>query len=86
MPLILPVLSFLCAGLLAVFLIVLIRRPTVNTSNVAMIIWLLLGNTVHAVNALVWFSNTETRIPVWCDIGKCEIDFRCFWTDCIQRQ
>ncbi|KAJ6498391.1 pheromone A receptor-domain-containing protein [Mycena vitilis] len=65
---ILPVLSFLCAGLLAVFLIVLIRRPTVNTSNVAIIVWLLLGNLVHAVNALVWSSNTETRIPIWCDI------------------
>ncbi|KAJ6542963.1 GPCR fungal pheromone mating factor, partial [Mycena capillaripes] len=33
-----------------------------------MVLWLLLGNTVHAVNALVWASNTETRIPIWCDI------------------
>jgi hypothetical protein len=70
MLIILPVLSFLCAGLLAVFLILLIRRPMVNTSNVSLVLWLLFGNVVHAINALVWSSNTDTsRIPVWCDIG-----------------
>jgi hypothetical protein len=69
---ILPVLSFLCAGLLAVFLIILLRRPTLNTSNISIVLWLLLGNVVHAVNALVWSSNVDTtRIPVWCDIGTC---------------
>jgi hypothetical protein len=72
MLIILPVLSFLCAGLLAVFLILLIRRPTVNTSNVSLVLWLLFGNVVHAINALVWSSNTDTsRVPVWCDIGMC---------------
>ncbi|KAJ7020816.1 pheromone A receptor-domain-containing protein [Mycena alexandri] len=54
---VLPVLSFICAGLLAVFLIILIRRPTVNTSNVSIVLWLLFGNAVHA-----------PRIPIWCDI------------------
>ncbi|KAJ7019738.1 hypothetical protein C8F04DRAFT_1146926 [Mycena alexandri] len=58
---VLPVLSFICAGLLAVFLIILIRRPTVNTSNVSIVLWLLFGNAVHAVNTIVW-------IPIWCDI------------------
>ncbi|KAJ7749700.1 pheromone A receptor-domain-containing protein [Mycena metata] len=65
---VLPVLSFICAGLLAVFLIILIRRLTVNTSNVAIVLWLLLGNAVHAVNTIVWSSNNEPRISVWCDI------------------
>ncbi|KAF7373099.1 Pheromone receptor [Mycena sanguinolenta] len=68
MLLVLPVLSFLCAGLLAVFLILLIRRPAVNTANVSIALWLLLGNGVHAINAIVWSSNVELRIPVWCDI------------------
>ncbi|KAF8180673.1 GPCR fungal pheromone mating factor, partial [Mycena galopus ATCC 62051] len=39
-----------------------------NTSNVSVVVWLLLGNLVHAINALVWSSNVEPRIPVWCDI------------------
>lgn len=69
MLLVLPILSFICAGLLAVFLIILIRRPTINTPNVALVLWLLFGNVVHAVNAIVWSSNVEARIPVWCDIG-----------------
>ncbi|KAJ6617172.1 pheromone A receptor-domain-containing protein [Mycena sp. CBHHK59/15] len=64
----LPVLSFLCAGLLAVFLLILVLRPTFNTSNVSIVLWLLFGNVVHAVNAIVWSSNVEARIPVWCDI------------------
>ncbi|KAJ6455213.1 pheromone A receptor-domain-containing protein [Mycena sanguinolenta] len=68
MLLVLPVLSFLCAGLLAVFLILLIRRPAVNTANVSIALWLLLGNGVHAINAIVWSSNVDLRIPVWCDI------------------
>ncbi|KAF7344875.1 Pheromone B beta 1 receptor [Mycena venus] len=69
MLLVLSILSFLCAGLLTVFLIVLLHRPTVSTSNVAIIPWLLLGKTIHVVNALVWPSNVDTtRIPVWFDI------------------
>ncbi|KAJ7742950.1 pheromone A receptor-domain-containing protein [Mycena maculata] len=68
MLLILPILSFICAGLLTVFLIVLFRRPTVNTSNVSLVLWLIFGNVVHVVNAIVWSSNVEHRIPVWCDI------------------
>ncbi|KAJ7145520.1 pheromone A receptor-domain-containing protein [Mycena epipterygia] len=68
MLLVLPILSFICAGLLAVFLIILIRRPTINTPNVALVLWLLFGNVVHSVNAIVWSSNVEARIPVWCDI------------------
>jgi pheromone a factor receptor len=65
----LPLLSFFCAGLLIVFLFILLRRPTVNTPNLSLVVWLIFGNTVHAVNALVWSSNVELRIPVWCDIG-----------------
>ncbi|KAJ7028141.1 pheromone A receptor-domain-containing protein [Mycena alexandri] len=60
---VLPVLSFICAGLLAVFLIILIRRPTVNTSNVSIVLWLLFGNAVHAVNTIVWFSTTSPGFP-----------------------
>ncbi|KAJ7145546.1 GPCR fungal pheromone mating factor, partial [Mycena epipterygia] len=68
MLLVLPVLSFIYTGLPAVFLIILIRRRTVNTSNVALVLWLLFWNVVHGVKAIVWSSNVEARIPVWCDI------------------
>ncbi|KAJ6600324.1 pheromone A receptor-domain-containing protein [Mycena vulgaris] len=68
MLIVLPVLSFACTALLAVFLTILLRRPTLNTSNISIALWFLLGNLVHAVNALVWASNVEARIPVWCDI------------------
>ncbi|KAK7030054.1 pheromone receptor [Favolaschia claudopus] len=63
------ILSFLLAALLAVFLVILLRRPTVNLANLALVFWLLLGNVIHAVNALVWMSDADTtRIPIWCDI------------------
>ncbi|KAJ7182516.1 pheromone A receptor-domain-containing protein [Mycena crocata] len=68
MLIVLPVLSFVCAGLLAVFLTILFRHSTSNIPNVALALWLILGNLVHAINALVWSSNVENRIPVWCDI------------------
>ncbi|CAK5271760.1 unnamed protein product [Mycena citricolor] len=65
----LPVLSFVCAGLLAVFLVSLLRQPTINTANVALVLWLLFGNIVHAVNAIVWAHGTDVNLlPVWCDI------------------
>ncbi|KAJ7691154.1 pheromone A receptor-domain-containing protein [Mycena rosella] len=59
----LPVLSFLCAALLAVFLTVLLRRPSPATAATALGAWLLLANLVHAVNALL------SSAPVWCDIA-----------------
>ncbi|KAJ7164152.1 pheromone A receptor-domain-containing protein [Mycena filopes] len=78
-----PVLSFLLAGLLAVFLILTLlwrRVPSTGSTNtvytntsyrtaiIALALWLLLGNAVHAVNTLVWASTDAVRVPVWCDI------------------
>ncbi|KAJ7156290.1 pheromone A receptor-domain-containing protein [Mycena filopes] len=78
-----PVLSFLLAGLLAVLLILTLlwrRVPTTGTTNtvytntsyrtaiIALALWLLLGNAVHAVNALIWASTDAVHVPVWCDI------------------
>lgn len=67
MLLLLPVLSFLSAGLLSVFLSV----PRINSSfvNTSLVVWLMVGNLIHGTNALVWAGNTDIHIPVWCDIG-----------------
>ncbi|KAJ7189819.1 STE3-like pheromone receptor, partial [Mycena pura] len=68
MPVVLAVLSFILTVFLAVFLVFLLRQPTVNIPSTALALWLLVANGVHAVNALVWAGNTLPRIPVWCDI------------------
>ncbi|KAJ7145529.1 hypothetical protein C8R44DRAFT_723473 [Mycena epipterygia] len=63
MLLVLPVLSFICAGLLAVFLTILIRRLTVNTSNMALILWLLFGNVVHTSTRSSGRPTSRHRFP-----------------------
>ncbi|KAJ7455572.1 pheromone A receptor-domain-containing protein, partial [Mycena latifolia] len=68
MPVLLPVLSFVLAAFLVAFLTILLRRPSLNTPNIAFASWLLLANLVHAVNALIWASDVQPRVPVWCDI------------------
>ncbi|KAI0729154.1 pheromone A receptor-domain-containing protein [Fomitopsis betulina] len=59
--------AFLCVVFLACLL------PAYWTSrNVAMLTliwWLILCNAIQGVNAVVWAGNTETKIPVWCDIS-----------------
>ncbi|KAF9468429.1 pheromone A receptor-domain-containing protein [Collybia nuda] len=62
----LPVISFVCAALLAVFLPV--RRVRCNVANLAIVSWLVGCNIVHGINALVWAGNVDIHIPVWCDI------------------
>ncbi|KAJ7500853.1 GPCR fungal pheromone mating factor, partial [Mycena galericulata] len=39
-----------------------------SVATVSLVLWLLLGNAIHAVNALVWSSNVQERVPIWCDI------------------
>lgn len=60
--------AFLCVVFLACLL------PAYWTSrNVAMLTliwWLILCNAIQGVNAVVWAGNTETKIPVWCDISE----------------
>ncbi|THV00869.1 putative pheromone receptor STE3.1 [Dendrothele bispora CBS 962.96] len=34
----------------------------------SLVLWLLLSNLVHAINAVAWSSNTNIHVPVWCDI------------------
>ncbi|KAI0694922.1 pheromone A receptor-domain-containing protein [Cerioporus squamosus] len=62
----LPVVSFLCMGLL------LILSPAfLHSRNVALIslaAWLVLCNLVHGVNALLWSGNDNVHVPAWCDI------------------
>ncbi|KAG5340706.1 Pheromone B beta 1 receptor [Termitomyces sp. T112] len=62
----LAVISFVCAGLLALF--IPIARVRQNVANLAIISWLLGANVVHGINAIIWAGNVEPHVPVWCDI------------------
>lgn len=71
----LPILSFLCSAILAVFL--WIPRVRVNIANLTILSWLILCNVVHGINAILWAGNVNIHIPVWCDIGA-QFEF-CLW-------
>ncbi|KAF9011852.1 pheromone A receptor-domain-containing protein [Cyathus striatus] len=62
----LPVLSFLCVALLAVFMPV--RRVHGNVANLAIISWLAVCNLIHGINSLEWAGNIDMSGPIWCDI------------------
>uniref|UniRef100_A0A8H7XK66 Pheromone receptor n=1 Tax=Psilocybe cubensis TaxID=181762 RepID=A0A8H7XK66_PSICU len=59
-------LSFICAGLLAVF--VPVKRVRTSIPHLAIIVWLLGHNLIHAINAAVWAGNVDIHVPIWCDI------------------
>ncbi len=69
----LPVVSFLCTGL-----IVLLSPVWLHTRNAAVIslaAWLLCCSLIHGINALLWSGNSAIHVPVWCDIGKKTLAF-----------
>ncbi|KAF8239211.1 fungal pheromone STE3G-protein-coupled receptor [Tricholoma matsutake] len=39
-----------------------------NVAMLAMSFWLFIINVIYGVDAIVWGDNTDTMIPVWCDI------------------
>ena len=63
----LPVISFLCTGLLLLLSPVFLHSR--NVAVISLAVWLLLASTIHGVNSIVWAGNEAVHIPVWCDIG-----------------
>ena len=68
----LPVVSFLCIGLLLLLSPVFVHSR--NTAVISLAIWLLLSNTIHGVDSIVWASNVTVHVPAWCDIGTPAVD------------
>ena len=66
-------LSFVCAVLLAVF--ILAQRIRTSVPRLSIILWLFGYNLIHGINALVWSGNVDIQAPVWCDIGEILIFF-----------
>ncbi|PPQ94223.1 hypothetical protein CVT25_006649 [Psilocybe cyanescens] len=62
----LVILSFTCAGFLAVF--VPVKRVRTSVPHLAIVLWLVGHNLIHAINAAVWAGNVDIHVPVWCDI------------------
>ncbi|RPD76924.1 STE3-domain-containing protein [Lentinus tigrinus ALCF2SS1-7] len=62
----LPVVSFLCMGLL--LLLSPIYLHTRNVAAISLAAWLVVCNLVHGVNALLWSGNDDVHVPAWCDI------------------
>ncbi|KAI1790870.1 STE3-domain-containing protein [Ganoderma leucocontextum] len=62
----LPIVSFLCTGLL-----VLLSPVWLHTRNAAVIslaAWLFCCSLIHGINALLWSGNRAIHVPAWCDI------------------
>lgn len=59
--------SFLCAAVLMMFIVV--RRVRENVAKLALVAWLLGCNLVHGINAAIWSSNADPKAFGWCDVG-----------------
>ena len=68
----LPVVSFLCIGLLLLLSPVFVHSR--NTAVISLAIWLLLSNIIHGVDSIVWAGNVAVHVPAWCDIGMPAVD------------
>lgn len=63
----LPIISFVCAVLLAAF--IPLQRVRGSVANLSIVSWLVGSNIVHGINAIIWSGNVDIHVPVWCDIG-----------------
>ncbi|TFK62092.1 STE3-like pheromone receptor, partial [Pluteus cervinus] len=66
MPTALIVLPWVSAALLMILLP--LQRVRTSIPRCALTCWLLGCSIIEGVNATVWRSNADIRIPVWCDI------------------
>jgi pheromone a factor receptor len=65
----LPVVSCICAILLAALIPLHSRRTHISVSNLSILSWLFIANVIHAANTIAWAGNVDVHTPVWCDIS-----------------
>ncbi|KAH9916390.1 STE3-domain-containing protein [Epithele typhae] len=62
----LPVVSFVCLGLLLLLSPVFLHSR--NVAVISLAIWLLTTNLIHGIDSILWAGNFDVRIAPWCDI------------------
>jgi len=62
------VLSFVCAGLLSVY--VPVKRVYSSVPHLSLILWFIGYNVVQGVNGLLWDGNVDIHATIWCDISE----------------
>ena len=65
---VLPVVSFVCMGLLVLLAPVFVRSR--NVAVISLVAWLICCNLVHGIDTILWAGNDAVHVPVWCDIGR----------------
>jgi hypothetical protein len=45
-----------------------------NTGTLLLIFWCLATVVPTAINAIVWYSNVDPIVPVWCDVSSCRLE------------
>lgn len=63
-------LYFLSATITLVPLPWFIRKQTLNVPVAAMAFWIIHNNVFLGINSILWRGNVETKMFVYCDIGK----------------
>ncbi|KAK0454128.1 pheromone A receptor-domain-containing protein [Desarmillaria tabescens] len=64
----LPVASFFFVAVLAV--LAFFRPVKSNAALITLVLWSIVCNIIHGVDAVLWADNTNIHIPVWCDISS----------------
>lgn len=57
-------------------------RRSWNLGVTFLCFWLFVENVTNGVNAIIWADNTEIKLDIYCDIGKCTLSAVCFESDC----
>ena len=64
-----PVASILAVIVLSLVLLSSAVRQSWNLGVVFLCVWLFFENLTHAINAIVWSHDADTRLYAYCDIG-----------------
>ncbi|PPQ96632.1 hypothetical protein CVT26_010672 [Gymnopilus dilepis] len=66
MVLTLAIASFICTTLLPAFLF---SQRLRTVPGLAVVLWLIIFNLLHGVNAVILATNVDVHIPAWCDVA-----------------
>lgn len=58
--------SFICAILIAAF--ILVKRVRTDIPSLALALWLTLANFLHGINSSLFADTVTVKSFVWCDV------------------
>ena len=69
-----PIACLLASGMLPLVLLTSFIRQSWNLGVAFLCFWLFFENLTAGIGAIIWSSNANVKLYVYCDIGQCTLN------------